>query len=223
MAHSVLLVEDDAQTRARLTRVIAGHSALSLMAGVGSCAEARGQLASSVPDVLLTDLGLPDGSGLEIIRETARSHPATRIMVITVFGDERHVVDAIRAGATGYLLKDASQKEIGRAILDLMAGGSPISPTVARYLLKHLHGQPEQARPRPESRLVEALSARETEVLQLVADGCSYSEIAEQLHISLNTVGTHISHIYAKLAVNSRGKAVREAGELGLLTRPPRA
>ncbi|MGH8455278.1 MAG: response regulator [Nevskiales bacterium] len=220
MPHSVLLVEDDARTRARLARAITSHAELSLIAEVGSCAEARAQLARVTPDVLLTDLGLPDGNGTELVREASRAHPHTRSMVITVFGDEGHVVEAIRAGASGYLLKDASSGEIGRAIVELMAGGSPISPAVARYLLKHLQPAGEPAPSKPEKRLVEDLSDRELEVLQLVADGGSYAEIAKQLFISVNTVGTHISHIYDKLAVSSRGKAVKEAAELGLLARP---
>ncbi len=212
-SHCVLLVEDDARTRARLERAIAAHDGLQVQAAVGSCAEARTELARQAPDVLLTDLGLPDGHGTELIRETRDAHPQTRIMVISVFGDERNVVDAIRAGASGYLLKDASSKEIGRSILDLIAGGSPISPAVARYLLKQL----QPAAPKSETKLVDELSAREIEVLQLVADGGSYAEIAKALFISVNTVGTHIKHIYDKLAVNSRGKAVHEAGQRGLL------
>jgi DNA-binding NarL/FixJ family response regulator len=181
--------------------------------------EARAQLARAAPDVLLTDLGLPDGHGTELIRETRSAHPHTRIMVITVFGDESNVVEAIRAGASGYLLKDASEREIGRSIMDLIAGGSPISPAVARYLLKLW--QPAPVTPRPAAKIVEELSGREIEVLQLIADGCSYAEIGQKLFISINTVGTHIKHIYDKLAVSSRGKAVREASLMGLLARPP--
>ncbi|MFA5939577.1 MAG: response regulator transcription factor [Sinimarinibacterium sp.] len=219
MPHRILLVEDDARTRARLARAIAANPALCLIADVGSCAEARAQLVRVAPDVLLTDLGLPDGSGADLIRETCAAHPQARSMVITVFGDEAHVVEAIRAGASGYLLKDASEREIGRAIADLLAGGSPISAAVARYLLKHLQAAPALV-PMPAAKLVDELSAREIGVLQLVADGCSYAEIATRLFISINTVGTHIKHIYDKLAVNSRGKAVREAEQRGLLTRP---
>ena len=215
-SHRVLLVEDDARTRARLERAIDAHDGLQIQAAVGSCAEARAQLARQAPDVLLTDLGLPDGHGTELIREARDAHPQTRSMVISVFGDERNVVDAIRAGASGYLLKDASSKEIGRSILDLLAGGSPISPAVARYLLKSL--QPA-APEKPATKLVDELSEREIEVLQLVADGSSYAEIGKTLFISVNTVGTHIKHIYDKLAVNSRGKAVREAEQRGLITR----
>ena len=212
--YRVLLVEDDARTRARLERAIAAHDGLQVQAAVGTCAEARAELAGQAPDVLLTDLGLPDGHGTALIREIREAHPQTRSMVISVFGDERNVVDAIRAGASGYLLKDASSKEIGRSILDLIAGGSPISPAVARYLLKSL--QPA-APEKPATKLVDELSEREIEVLQLVADGSSYAEIGKTLFISVNTVGTHIKHIYDKLAVNSRGKAVHEAGQRGLL------
>jgi DNA-binding NarL/FixJ family response regulator len=219
MGHSVLLVEDDARTRARLARVIATNVDLVLVADVGNCADARVELARAAPDVLLTDLGLPDGSGIDLILETRRLHPHTRSMVISVFGDEDHVVEAIRAGASGYLLKDATHKEVGRSIIALMAGGSPISPAVARYLLRLV--QPTQVASLPQAgmRLVDELSARELEVLQLIADGSSYAEIGKRLFISVNTVGSHIKHIYDKLAVNSRGKAVHEARQLGLLSR----
>lgn len=173
-----------------------------------------------MPDVLLTDLGLPDGNGADLIREASLAHPRMRIMVITVFGDESHVMDAMLAGATGYLLKDASDREIGQAILDLLGGGSPISPGAARYLLKHLRGA-RKAAPSPAVSAADELSARELEVLQRVADGCRYAEIAKKLGISLNTVATHVAHIHDKLAVNSRAKAVREGGRRGLLSRSP--
>src|SRR5262245_23840081 len=100
---SVLLVEDDAPTRAHLARAIAGHERLSLLAARATCAEARAELAATPPQVLLTDLQLPDGSGIELIREVRRRLPETQSMVITVFGDERSVIASLEAGATGYL------------------------------------------------------------------------------------------------------------------------
>lgn len=212
--HSVLLVEDDVETRARLVRAVGSHTQLAVLADVGGCAEARAALAAYKPDVLLIDLGLPDGSGIDIIRETRRSHPATEIMVITVFGDERHVVAAIEAGASGYLLKDAAADFVGSAILQMLSGGSPISAAIARHLLKRFQPSP------PADSVSGLLTVREREVLDLVAKGFAYTEIGEVLGMSVHTVTSHIKHIYRKLEVRSRGEAVFEAQQRGLL-KPP--
>ncbi|MDJ0867901.1 MAG: response regulator transcription factor, partial [Myxococcota bacterium] len=134
---TVLLVEDDQNTRARLASVIEAHEGLELLAAVGSLGEGRAELERREPDVLLTDLGLPDGDGIELIRALGELGYSTSAMVITVFGDEKHVVSAIEAGAMGYLLKDGTADYIGDSILELVGGGSPISPPIARYLLKH--------------------------------------------------------------------------------------
>lgn len=218
--HSILLVEDDTETRERLVRAVRETVEFKIIAAVGSCAEARQQIAKAVPDVLLVDLGLPDGRGADLIREVSAKHPDAHIMVITVFGDEEHVVEAIEAGATGYLLKDATPREIRRAILDLLAGGSPISPVVARHLLKRMRKGETPALAvvsTPNAHLTE----REVSVLQLIARGDAYGEIAAALEISVNTVRTYIKQIYYKLAVSSRGKAVFEAMQRGLLNSPP--
>jgi DNA-binding NarL/FixJ family response regulator len=220
---SVLLVEDDTPTRAHLGRAIAANPRLSLMGALGTCAEARGELAGKRPDVLLTDLQLPDGSGIELIREARQRHPGTQSMVITVFGDERSVISSLEAGATGYLLKDGTSESIGDAILQLVAGGSPISPPIARHLLRRFQASPtnlpEQARSdEPDATAAEpALTAREVEILRLIAKGFSFPEIARLLGISAHTVTTHVRHIYGKLEVNSRGEAVYEAVNQGLI------
>lgn len=210
--HRVLLVEDDEHTRQRLARIVGGLPALSLVAEVGTLADARTALATLHPTLLLVDLGLPDGEGAQLIREACTADDV-QAMVITVFGDEQHVVNAIRAGATGYLLKDAGAQDIGRAITDLLAGGSPISPSVARYLLSHVL-QPLAA---PAADPLPRFSGRESDILNLVAKGLAYAEIGHALGISINTVGTHIKQIYRKLSVSSRGEAVYEAGQLGML------
>ena len=111
---------------------------------MGSCREIRAALEVSRPEVLLVDLGLPDGDGLDIIRDTARRWPDVLIMVITVFGDEARVVAAIKAGAAGYLLKDDPAVSIGAALAQLLAGGSPISPAIARHLIRHFRGDTGQ-------------------------------------------------------------------------------
>ncbi len=222
--HSVLLVEDQEATRECLARVIAGHPQLCMLAAVGTCAAARDWLHKQPPTVLLTDLDLPDGNGLELIRETHSRHPATEIMVITVFGDEEHVIRAIAAGAAGYLLKDGSADYIGQSIMQLLSGGSPISASIARYLLKRFQPggavtPPEVAKPSVAAApsAGPGITERELQVLRLVAKGFSYGEIAGLLNLSVHTVTTHIKQIYRKLAVRSRGEAVYEALQLGLI------
>ena len=210
--HTVLLVEDDENTRTRLAEVVAAHPELVLQAAVGSVTDARRELDRARPDVLLTDLGLPDGDGVALIRELKERRYATAAMVVTIFGDEKHVVAAIEAGALGYLLKDGSADYIGSSILEMLAGGSPISPPIARYLLKRFH-----AAPTSDDAAVPRLSGREREVLELIVKGFSYAEIARLIGVSAHTVTTHVRGIYAKLEVHSRGEAVYEALQLGLV------
>jgi DNA-binding NarL/FixJ family response regulator len=217
---SVMLVEDDPAFLARFCAIVAGAPELRLMAAVGDLAAARRLLADGAPDVLLTDLGLPDGSGIDLIRETAARYPATDIMVISVFGDEEHVVASIEAGATGYVLKDSLPEEFVVLIRELRAGGSPISPLIARKLLKTFRGA-KPVGPAPGAGSTAAseagLTPREAEVLGLVAKGFSFAEVARLLEMSPHTVTAHVKKIYQKLAVHSRGEAVYEATRMGLL------
>lgn len=216
---TVMVVEDDPAFLTRFCGIVAAAPGFSLLAAVSDLRSARLALARQAPDVLLTDLGLPDGSGIELIGETARSHPATDIMVVSVFGDEEHVLASIAAGATGYILKDSLPEEFIAVIEQLRAGGSPISPIIARQLLRRF--QPAgpaaaagtAAAPAPEV----ALSARESEVLGLIAKGFNFAEIARLLEVSPHTITAHVKKIYQKLAVHSRGEAVYEATRMGLL------
>jgi DNA-binding NarL/FixJ family response regulator len=211
---NVFIVEDDAVTRESLRARIEAHPRLRVGATSGTAAEGVAALAAR-PDVLLVDLGLPDGNGIDVIRAALRRYPDLPIMVITVFGNEKRVIAAIQAGAAGYLLKDDPTHEIGAAIELLMQGGSPISPAIARHLIRHFqeHGEPLPAAPR------ETLTTRELEVLALATKGFSYAEIAQLLGLSTNTVASYTKHIYEKLAVGSRSEAIYEASRLGLLER----
>lgn len=203
--------------RARLARIVTDHPALALVAAVGTCREARAALAADAHlDVVLVDLGLPDGDGVQLIRAIRARPSPPEVMVVSVFGDEAHVVAALEAGATGYLLKDASPVDVGTAIVDLLAGGSPISPAIARHLLQRLQvaEEPAGAGPRPP---VPDLTARERDVLEVLAKGFTFEEAAGILGISFHTVAGHVKHIYTKLAVSSRSEAVYEATQLGLL------
>jgi DNA-binding NarL/FixJ family response regulator len=214
--HSVLLVEDDEPTRARLARAIETRPELRLSGTAASCRDAIAALDREAPDVLLTDLGLPDGSGIDIIREVRRRGLATESMAITVFGDERHVVAAIEAGATGYLLKDGSSDYVTESILQLLAGSSPISPSIARHLLTRFRDAP----PAPQGSQgdpVPSLTEREREVLLYLVKGFTGPEIGRFLDISAHTVASHVKSIYRKLEVRSRGEAVYEAIQLGLV------
>lgn len=213
--YSVLLVEDNPDTRQRLAQAINGHSSLNLTAAVATCEEAREAFNTSSPDVLLTDLGLPDGNGRDLIREIKDKAANTEVMVITVFGDEKHVLSAIEAGASGYLLKDGSSDYIGDSIVQMVEGASPISPAIARHLLKRFRVE------KPVAESIKAdvpkLTPRENEVLQYVAKGFSAAEVGNLLNLSAHTVTSHVKNIYGKLAVRSRSEAIYEAIQLGIL------
>lgn len=217
----VLIVEDDPVTRKSLCLAVESTSELSLLGALDSVAAAVQWLAQHVPDVLLVDLGLPDGSGLDVIRTCVASRPETDIMVVTMASDEASVVACIEAGASGYVLKNAVGTDIARAILDLRQGGAPMSPAIARIVLQKVRGgAPVEAPPAavtPESALPARLTKRETVILDLIATGQSYGEVARLLAVSVGTVQTHIKNIYGKLSVHSRGEAVFEAHRLGLL------
>ena len=210
---TVMIIEDDAPTRARLVDAVAETDGLSIATAVGSLAEAHDYLGTHAPpSVMLVDIGLPDGSGIDLIRSSRKLEPAPEAMVISVFGDERHVVSAIEAGASGYLLKDA--ENVAESIRKLLEGGSPISSSIARHLLRRFQ-QPEQ-QAEAETDLPQ-LTPRETEVLQLIAKGFSFGEIADMLGLSVHTVTTHVKNTYRKLEVRSRGEAVFEALQRGIV------
>jgi DNA-binding NarL/FixJ family response regulator len=208
---TVLVVEDDAPTRARLARAVSVDERLRLVGAAGTAREGAELLGREAPDVLLVDLGLPDGSGIDLIRAARQLSADTQAMVVTVFGDEKTVVEAIEAGARGYLLKDGSDAEIVAAVQELHAGGCPISPQIARHLLRRFQEAPEPTAPAP------ALSEREREVLDLVVRGFTFGEIGEGLGISAHTVSTYVRRVYRKLEVRSRSEAVYEALQLGLV------
>jgi DNA-binding NarL/FixJ family response regulator len=215
MVTKVMIVEDDPAFLSRFCRIVTSEREFELFAAVRDGASARDCLAGSAPDVLLVDLGLPDMSGIEIIRETSRRYPQTDIMVVTMFADEAHVLESIEAGATGYLLKDSLPDEFIQLIKQLRAGGSPISPVIARLLLRQL--RPAAGPTVTETPGAAALSTRESEILALIAKGFSFGEIGKLLGVSTHTVTTHVKNIYKKLAVHSRGEAVYEATRMGLL------
>jgi DNA-binding NarL/FixJ family response regulator len=218
----VLVVEDEPGFLQRFCDAIVAEPAFSLCGSARTVVGACTLLDTLSPDVVLVDLGLPDGDGVEVIRHAMKGGSNRDVMVITMFGDDGHVIDSIRAGATGYLLKDALPKDIASSILQLRAGGSPISPAIARRVLQSFrvagHGPSAENVARAETgHRASPLSDRETEILRLVAKGLNFKEVGIILAISPHTVITHVKRIYQKLAVHSRGEAVYEANQMGLL------
>jgi DNA-binding NarL/FixJ family response regulator len=206
----VAVVEDDAATRQRIVRSIEADSELEPAGSYATAGDALTGLARSLPDVFLVDLGLPDMSGLDLIRIVARQYPACDVLVFTAFGDETSVLASLEAGARGYLLKGSLSLDIAFGIRDIKAGGSPLSPLIARHLLKHVGA----ARPKAEE---DPLSPREKEILNAISRGYTYAETAKLLGIGAATVHTHLKRVYRKLAVNSKTEAVFEANKLGLI------
>jgi len=222
MAVSVLVVEDEPAFLQRFCDAIAAEPVLRLCGAATTVMGACALLDTLSPDVVLVDLGLPDGNGVDVIRHAMAAGATRDVMVITMFGDDGNVIESIRAGATGYLLKDALPKDIANSILQVHAGGSPISPAIARRVLQSFRADRKPARgetlaPIETTLRPSLLSERETEILRLVAKGLNFKEVGSILAISPNTVITHVKRIYQKLAVHSRGEAVYEANQMGLL------
>ncbi|MEO8154096.1 MAG: response regulator transcription factor [Rhizobacter sp.] len=215
---SVLLVEDDPPTRNWLVSQLLQIPSCAGVHACGTVAEACAWLAQHSPDILLVDLGLPDGSGLAVIKQTRTRHPLCEVLVLSVFGDERTVLAAIDAGASGYLVKDGNSLSLREHLECLRQGGSPLSPRIARTLIRRFQSPHADTGPAPLD-TNPLLSTRETEVLTGLAKGFSYAEVAQALGITPNTVRTHVRKLYEKLSVNSRSEALyeynRRQSELG--------
>jgi len=211
---TILIVEDCEVTKQRLANAIVKGEQFELAGSVNKFADAVDFITQTPPTILLTDLDLPDGNGTELIKLVQQPHISTQLaIVITVFGDSEHVINALKAGASGYLLKDDNYIEINDAIQLMLDGGAPISPNIARYLLDELSLKKEEKAASTKA----VLSPRESEVLILVSKGCTSKEIAEMLDLSYHTVREYISNIYKKLSVQNRTQAVYEATQMGLL------
>ncbi|MGV7208737.1 response regulator [Oxalobacteraceae bacterium A2-2] len=212
----VAIVEDDPGFRDALSQVVAQAPDMRLAGWAASRAGGLALLDGRPADVLLVDLGLPDGSGIAVIEAAAVRWPGCNIMVSTNFGDETNVMRSIEAGAAGYLLKDSSPARIIDEIRSLANGGSPISPIIARQVLSRFR-RPARA-PAPVADESQAqLSLREKEVLDYITKGFTVHEIARLMELSHFTVRTFVRRIYSKLKVNSKAEAIFEARTQGLI------
>ena len=202
MKISVSIVEDDAPVRVSLARLIDSSSGCRCVSRHGSAEKALQEIPGIKPDVVLMDINLPGINGVECVRRLKPLLPATQIIMLTVYQNTENIFDALTAGATGYLLKQTKPDELLAAIQEVHAGGSPMSSHIARKIVLSFQQAP------PLSAEAQSLTPREVEVLNLLAKGFLYKEIAEKTKTTYATVHTHIRHIYEKLHVRSRTEAV---------------
>ncbi len=215
----VIFVENDPNVRLRLQRAISGLADIHEVGSAATYREADALVSQFKFQMLIVDLDLPDGFGLDLIRRTAANMPEVDIMVLANANDDPHVVSAIESGATGYVLKTEIENSLVSAIRLLAAGGSPVSPEVAKSVLRALRTYTTHTIEKTTAPIQpNPLSERETEILQLLAKGMSFNEIGDILTISPHTVTAHIKKIYRKLQVHSRGEAVYEAAQMGLIS-----
>jgi len=216
----VVIVEDDPGFRSALSKVVQDAPDMHLAGSAGTRAEGLALLQGAPADVLLVDLGLPDGSGIDVIKAAVLLWPSCSIMVSTNFGDETHVMRSIESGAAGYLLKDSSPSRMIDEIRSIASGGSPISPIIARQILARFRtSAPVSTEEQPPVEDSSALlSSREREVLDFISKGFTTQEIAKLMQLSHFTVRTFVRRIYSKLKVTSKAEALYEARTQGLLS-----
>jgi DNA-binding NarL/FixJ family response regulator len=223
----VFVVEDQTRILKNQLRLLESHQDIEIVGTALSGEAALEDVPRLNPDVLLLDLGLPRMSGIDVTRQVKAQWPQVEILIFTIFDEEDKVLEAVKAGASGYLLKGTPADKIVEAIKEVRAGGTVIQPSLARRLLRHFRVEPDPS-PVPTEPLAPApatpepqhkpLSNRETELLQLIAKGVSNSEAARLLNLSKATIRTHLEHIYHKLEVTNRVEAVTEGIRKGLIS-----
>ncbi len=201
MPIKVAIVEDDAKVREILTVLVSATPDFKWVGSYPNSEVALKHFSRDWPDVILMDINLPNMSGIECAARVKELRPQTQILMVTSHEDKERIFDSLKAGASGYLLKRAAPTEIFAAITEVHAGGSPMSTSIARKVVAYFQGQPSMKN-------TENLTARELEILDLLAQGYQYKEIATKLSIATGTVRNHLQHIYEKLHVRSRTEAV---------------
>lgn len=198
----VSIVDDDEPISRILTELIQEAKNLEFVSAYTDTAVALAQLPADRPDVVLTDINMPGANGIECVRRLKPVLPDTQFLMLTVYADADHIFAALAAGATGYLLKGTSRPQLLTAIRQIATGGSPMSAAIARKVVQSF-ARAEAVRPD-----LQVLSPRERSVLDLLAKGYLYKEIAEKLELSVTTVDTYVRRVYDKLQVNSRSQAI---------------
>lgn len=205
----LIIVEDDPILLESLKLLLSGEMGITMMGAYGSAEDALRALNTVRPDVMLADLGLPGMSGIELIRRAKEEMPQLEIMAHTVFEDRENVFSAIKAGASGYILKGSSPREIVEAIHEINKGGAPMSPKIARKVIHEFQDESVGDQ--------YVLSQRERDIVKCIEQGLTYKEISIRLAISSHTVHTHIKNIYEKLQAKDRNEALIKARKTGII------
>ncbi len=206
----ILLIEDNRYLREGWMSFLEKEADFSRVEAFGSCEDAIAAGAPARCDVVLLDIGLPGMNGIEGVRHFRAQKPDLPIVMATVFDDDTHIFDALEAGAVGYILKKSTPEEIIAALKSAVAGGSPLTPNIARRVIERFHSRPPTA-------ATELLTERERQILEAMASGRSYAAIGRAVHLSEDGVRYHIRNIYRKLQVNSKTQAVRKGLDTGLI------
>lgn len=205
----IVIVEDNRLLLENLRLLLNGEEGINVTGAFGSAEEALPELAECAPDLMLTDLDLPGISGIELTRRVKGTFPDVDIMAYTIFEDRETVFSAIKAGASGYILKGSTPRELIESLNSLHRGGAPMSPKIARKVIQEFQDEPVN-----ENNL---LSHREKEIVKGIEQGLTYKNIAEKFCISPHTVHTHIKNIYEKLQAKDRPEAISKARRKGLI------
>jgi DNA-binding NarL/FixJ family response regulator len=198
----VAIVEDNNTLRNSLENLFNRTEGMKCVVSLNNLLNVIAEMGKAKPDIILMDIGLPNISGIEGVRTVKTSFPLIQVMMFTVFEDNDKIFEAIRAGASGYLLKKSTPDEIVEAIRELYHGGAPMSDSIARKVIQSFQSQP------PSTKEDYKLTVRENEILYSLVDGLSYKKIAEKYCVSISTIRTHICNVYLKLHVNSKAEAV---------------
>jgi DNA-binding NarL/FixJ family response regulator len=209
------IIEDDPALRKMIVSLLQADPDYAVVAEFAEGGAAIAAIPQMALDIALVDIGLPDISGIDVIRELKALCPACNVLVVTTFGDEKTVTSALEAGADGYLLKGIALEELKRDLHALQDGGSPLSPMIARKLLNRL--QTKAVVDKSDAGGETSLTPREHEILEMIAKGFSYAETSKICSISTATVHSHLKRIYRKLEVHSKTEAVYEARRRSLI------
>ncbi|RIV21648.1 DNA-binding response regulator [Fibrisoma montanum] len=213
----IVYYEDNRDLREGISFLLQATPNLELLGAFADCSRLQDEMRRLQPDVVLMDIDLPGISGIDAVPIVKATSPRTQVLMLTVFDNEDKIFQAIRNGASGYLLKHTPPSEIVAAIFDLHRGGSPMTANVARKVLQFFQFQQKAVAPATPDRDDYKLSARELDIIKGLVAGFSYKLIADDLHISIDTVRSHIRHIYDKLQVNSKTEAILKAMREGLV------